>query len=95
MIDWFGLGATALWIFGGALGLAAVSQAHWQASRGDRRFRDQLGSNPYQTALLGAGFLFCLGQGFSSRQLSLTTTLWLLLALAFLANLILLLKKHQ
>ena len=95
MIDWFGLSADVLWVFGAALALGTLSQAFWQASLKGGRLRDQLGTQPNQSTLLGAGFLFCLGLGIAPRQISLTNALWLLLALAFLTNLILLRRNPQ
>ncbi len=95
MPDWYGLSTNALWIFGSALALATLSQAQWRAQLQGDRLRDELKTVSNQSALLAAGFAFCLGLGLSPRQLSLTTALWLLLALAFLVNFFLLRRNPQ
>ncbi len=82
MIDWLNLAANSLWIFGCAIGLAAISYASWEASLKQVKMRQQLQGAGYQAAFNAAGLLFCLGlAGLSSRWWE--AVLWSALAIWF------------
>lgn len=89
MIDWAGLASNALWILGLALGLATLSYASWQASILKERFTATLKRVPIQIALNLAGLLFSAGLAATSDS-ALEIGLWIVLALAFAAQVILL-----
>ena len=67
MINWVNLAASALWIIGCALGLAAVSYADWEAAMSGERLRVRLRQPRIQIAIHLAGALFCLGLAATGR----------------------------
>ena len=89
MIDWIGLASNALWILGLTVGLATLSYASWQASIHKEKFTARLKRVPIQLALNLAGLLFSAGLAATSDAM-LEIVLWIGLALAFAAQVILL-----
>lgn len=89
MIDWSGLASNALWILGLTAGLATLSYASWQASIHKQKFTARLKQVPIQIALNLAGLLFSAGLAATSDAI-LEIVLWIVLALAFAAQVILL-----
>ncbi len=82
MIDWLSTVAGALWIIGGAIGLATVSYAHWEAQLRGESLRVVLAQARMQTALNAAAILFCTGQ-LGSVSEPWERVLWGILAVAF------------
>jgi hypothetical protein len=83
MIDWVEVGASALWIFGCALILAALSYASWEASIYRERTAARLRRPGLRAAIhLGAVFFLVGMAGSSDRPLE--TALWSVLAVLFL-----------
>lgn len=82
MIDWPDLAANAMWVLGGALALAALSYAYWQAGAHGEQLRVALARPRLRIALDLAGVLVCLGLGLASRPV-LEILLWLALAALF------------
>jgi len=66
MFDWFGLVGNALWVFGAAVCLAALSMAHYQARAGQERLGSRLRRPELQLAFAVGMSLFCLGLLISS-----------------------------
>lgn len=89
MIDWIGLASNALWILGLTVGLATLSYASWQAAIHKEKFRATLKRIPIQIALNMAGLLFSAGLAATSDAM-LEIVLWVVLALAFAAQVMLL-----
>ena len=83
MINWVNLGANALWILGCAMALAALSYASWESSIYKEKFSNRLKRPEIQAALCLGGFLFTAGLAATSGSI-LETTLWTILAAAFL-----------
>jgi hypothetical protein len=79
MIDGWNLAASALWILGLALGLAAVSVAYWQRSVEKGNPAGAPARWHVQAALDGAGVLFTVGWAASSTE-TWERLLWCLLA---------------
>lgn len=82
MIDWYEVFSNALWIFGCAVALAAVSYASWEASVRSERLRDSLGRPKFRLALSLAGVLFCLGLAATSHT-AIEIVIWLILTALF------------
>ena len=61
MIDWFNLGANAVWIIGSAVVLAALSYASWEASVNQQRFSERLKQRSMLLAINAGGLLICVG----------------------------------
>ncbi len=61
VIDWSEAGFGALWIFGLALNLAALSLADYERVRSRRRFRVVWAARPFQVASNFGLTCFCLG----------------------------------
>ena len=89
MIDWVGLASNALWILGLTVGLATMSYASWQASIHKEKFTTRLKWIPIQISLNLAGLLFSAGLAATSDA-RLEIVLWTVLALAFAAQVVLL-----
>ena len=87
MIDWLNLGANALWILGCAVALAVLSYASWEASVYREKFSQRLKRPGIQAALNLGGFLFASGLAATSDS-GIEIILWLVLAAAFLAQII-------
>jgi putative inorganic carbon (HCO3(-)) transporter len=68
MIDWPGVGTSALWIVGLALMFAAFSRAHWLAGRRQVPFRTILGAPPSQMALDSGLVLVCISLLLGARS---------------------------
>jgi hypothetical protein len=68
MIDWWSLAASAIWILGLALGLAAVSFAYWQAASRKAPGLKVHDTRTLRALLAGAGVLFSIGWGASSSE---------------------------
>ncbi len=85
MIDWFCVGANALWVLGCSLALGALSYASWRASIEADKLRVILGKTNYQIALNLAGLLFCAGLAATSGAI-LQTVLWAALGILFLVQ---------
>jgi hypothetical protein len=94
MINWFSVVANSFWIVGLAVILAALSYYYWLAGNYGRPLRQELGSPPFQTALILG--LFLVGVG-----LALTGQGWLQilpavgLILACIAALLSLWRRYQ
>jgi hypothetical protein len=61
MIDWFNLGANAVWVVGCSVVLAALSYASWEASLYQQKFSERLKPRGMQLAINLGGLLICLG----------------------------------
>lgn len=79
MIDWFMVGANAVWIVGASLALATLSYASWEAWAVHETFWHRLAKPAYQAALSLAGVLFSVGLAVTA-QVIWQTALWLVLA---------------
>lgn len=84
-IDWFGVFYNALWIFGLAVALAAVSYADWRRRLSQPRLslRQALAQPAFQAAWSLGLLLFCAGLALSGGPWWQTAA-WAALALAFL-----------
>jgi hypothetical protein len=85
MIDWFNLGANALWIFGLAIALAVISHASWQAALHHEKLRLWLAKPGYQRFFDLAAVLFCLGMAATSRRVW-EIVIWCTLAVLFVVQ---------
>lgn len=83
MIDWFNLGANALWVIGCAVVLATLSYANWEAGLFRQKFAERLKQHSTLLVLNLGGLLICLGAALT-RQEWWWIVLWGLLGLAFL-----------
>ena len=81
MIDWYGVFHNALWIFGLAIVLAALSYADWRRRLASPRvsFRKALSEPGFQAAVSLGFTLFCAGLALGS------TVWWQIVAWAALA----------
>lgn len=68
MIDWVSVGFAALWIFGLAVIVAALSLADYEADRAHLRFRDMFARSRFQAALNIGMMLTCLGLIGNARE---------------------------
>jgi hypothetical protein len=92
MINWFNLGANALWVIGCAVVLATLSYASWEASLSRQKLAERLKQHSALLALNLGGLLICLGAALT-RDLWWWIVLWGLLGLAFLIQVILILRN--
>lgn len=89
MIDWPGVAANAAWILGCALALATLSFTAWLADLARLPWRKMLDRPAARGALALSGLLFCLGLAGTAilgGGPAWEAALWLILALAFLAQ---------
>jgi hypothetical protein len=93
MIDWLSLVANSLWVIALAVGLAAISQASWQAGRQRQKLRLILESSGYQVIFGLAGILFCAGMAFTATS-TLITVAWAILGAACLATFLIPLRNR-
>ena len=75
MIDWFGVASSALWIFGLAILLAAVSIAYSLSAGGDASVRQILAQSSCRVATAGGLLFFALGM-FSSVEVGWEKVGW-------------------
>ena len=94
MIDWFMVGANAVWIVGASLALATLSFASWEAWAVHETFWHRLAKSTYQAALSLAGVLFSVGLA-ATAQVIWQTALWLLLAVLCLWQAWLALRRKE
>jgi hypothetical protein len=94
LIDWPSLAASALWIAGLALALAALSFAGFEATYSRQPLGALLKQRRFDLTLNLAGLLFCAGLAASTAQL-LQLILWTVLAVLFLVSALLALRKRQ
>ena len=83
MVDWFYVGANALWIVGAALALAGLSQASGAAAHEQATVRSRLALPGYQLVFYRAGLLVCAGIGATAPTVW-QLALWMVLGLVFL-----------
>ena len=93
MSDWLSTAGAILRILGVGIALAALGYAGWGSSLAWNRWIDRLGHPPVEAAFYVAGLLFSLGMAVIARS-QLETTLWLLLALTFVAQLVILRRSR-
>jgi hypothetical protein len=79
MMDWWSLAASALWILGLAVGLAAASFAYWAATPRQETGLESPSSRYVRAALDGAGVLFGIGWGLGAGE-TWERLIWLVLA---------------
>jgi threonine/homoserine/homoserine lactone efflux protein len=82
MVDWAGMGKTALWVLGLAIILATWSWNEWWARVHKRSLRSVLGEARFQVPLSIGLFVFCVGMALSENTLW-KTAVWAVLALLF------------
>jgi hypothetical protein len=92
MINWFHLGASALWIIGCAIVLATLSHASWEASLSRQKLAERLKQRSPLLSLNIGGLLICLGAALNRGEWW-WMVLWGLLGLAFLIQVILILRN--
>jgi hypothetical protein len=83
VIDWFSVGANALWIIGAAIIVATFSFANWLAHVRDQRTRHLLGTAAFQIPFAIGLLLISLGLLLVSRGW-LEHVLWAFLSILFL-----------
>ena len=83
MIDWFSVGANALWISGAAVIVATFSYANWMAHVRDQRARLLLVTAAVQISFTIGLLLISVGLFFASHGW-LEQVLWALLSILFL-----------
>jgi len=91
MIDWFQLGANALWVIGCAVVLAAFSYASWEASLSQQKLSERLKQHHTLLTLNLGGLLICLGAALTRGEWW-WILLWGLLGLAFLIQVVRILR---
>ncbi len=82
MVDWAGMGKTALWVLGLAIVLATWSWNEWWARVHKRRLRSVLGEARFQVPFSIGLLVFCVGMALSESVLW-KSAVWAVLALAF------------
>jgi hypothetical protein len=80
MIDWWSLAASALWILGLALGLAAASLAYWKRASQTAAGLPSRTSRYLHIAFDGGGVLFSFGLAASSSE-AWESLIWRLLGI--------------
>jgi hypothetical protein len=94
MIDWWDVLANSLWIIGLAVAVATLSYAAWGATVEGEKTTAWLKRPALQTALQLAVLLVCLGLAGTSSRLWVTI-LWLVLAVAILAQTIMAIRIYR
>ncbi len=84
LIDWAGVGFSAMWILGLSVNLAALGMADYHRARTGHRLRDVWAEPGYQLAHNAGMMLVCLGLIGSARALW-EQIIWGALVLAFAA----------
>jgi hypothetical protein len=93
MNQWLNTAGLILRILGVLIALAALGYAGWDSSRARARWLDRMGHPRVEAALYLAGLSFSLGMSLIAQS-QLEMILWLLLALTFVVQLIIL-KRSQ
>lgn len=83
LINWPGLARNALWILGISIALAAWSYTSWRASVHDVRLRRALQRPRFQVPFSAGWTLFCVSLAWGATRWW-ERSLWIVLALAFL-----------
>ena len=82
MVDWSGIGRTALWVSGLAVMLATWSWNEWWAHVHGQKLRPVLGEARFQVPFSVGMVLFCVGMALGER-IWWRIGLWCVLALLF------------
>ncbi len=91
MIDWFNLGANALWVMGCAVVLATLSYTSWEANLSRHKLAERLKQRSTLLSLNLGGLLICLGAALTRGEWW-WIVLWGLTGLAFLIQVVLILR---
>jgi|PlaIllAssembly_1097288.scaffolds.fasta_scaffold2125617_2 NhaP-type Na+/H+ or K+/H+ antiporter len=91
MIDWFNLGANALWVIGCAVLLATLSYASWEARLSRQKLAERLKQGSTWLTLNLGSLLICLGAALAGGEWW-WIVLWGLLGLAFLIQVVRILR---
>ena len=94
MIDWVNLVENTFWILGCALALATFSYASWQAFRNHEKFSYRLGQKNIRIPSNIGLLLFCIGLAATSTRWW-EIGLWIILAILFFMQIILVIKHKQ
>lgn len=92
MINWFNLGANALWVIGCAVILATLSFASWETSLSRQKLAERLKQRSSLLTLNLGGLLICLGAALTRGEWW-WIVLWGLLGLAFLIQAVRILRS--
>jgi hypothetical protein len=87
MIDWVNVALNALWIFGVAVLLAAVSYHRWLAAETSRRLRDVLSRSSWKISFSAGMSLICAGVGYGLADRWWEHLVWTGLLIVFLYQL--------
>ncbi len=82
MVDWKGMGETAIWVLGLAIVLAAWSWNEWWAHVHGHRLREVLGEARFQVPFSVGLFLLCVGMALT-ESVRWKAAVWVVLALLF------------
>ena len=89
MNQWISTAGLILRVLGVLLALASIGYATWGSSPGRERWIERLGNPRVEAGLYLAGLSFSLGMAAAARS-RLESILWLLLALTFVVQLVIL-----
>ncbi len=95
MIDWVGVALNAVWIAGLAIVLAAFSYHDWLARETDRRLRDVLALPSWKLTFFGGMLLACVGFAYGLSDRWWQKVIWMILALSFAYELMLLWRQGR
>ena len=94
MINWFGVFANSLWIFGLALALATFSFVSWQASVYHEKTRQRLKQPGVLLSFSAAAVLFCAGLAATSEK-TWEIVLWSALGVMFIIQIIIFVRQYR
>lgn len=95
MVDWVNVWTSSLWILGLSIVLAASSYHDWLARETGQRRRDLFRKPSWRLPFWTGITLFCVGVGLGSQLDWWERTLWGVLALSVLWQLLSQLRRHR